>query len=268
MAKAVLGVIGGSGVYDLPGLEDVREERIASPWGEPSDALRIGRIGATRDGLPAPPRTRAPLFSLRHQLPRQYRRDEARRRHRPHLRLGLRLLQAGAHPGPFRARRPVRRPHLRARELVLRQGLRRACARWRIRSGRACRSGIAEAAEAEKIPSCAAAPMSAWRGRNSRPMRSRSPTRRSDYDVIGMTNMPEAKLAREAEISYATIAMVTDYDCWHPEHDAVDVAAVDRRRAAQRRQGRTPRRPRRAGFPGRARAVPGEARTGRSTGRS
>ncbi len=46
------------------------------------------------------------------------------------------------------------------------------------------------------------------------------------YDVIGMTNMPEAKLAREAEITYATIAMVTDYDCWHPEHDAVDVAAV------------------------------------------
>ena len=46
--KAVLGVIGGSGVYDLPGLEDVREERIVSPWGEPSDALRIGRIGATK----------------------------------------------------------------------------------------------------------------------------------------------------------------------------------------------------------------------------
>ncbi len=46
------------------------------------------------------------------------------------------------------------------------------------------------------------------------------------YDVIGMTNMPEAKLAREAEITYATIAMVTDYDCWHPDHDAVDVASV------------------------------------------
>ena len=48
----------------------------------------------------------------------------------------------------------------------------------------------------------------------------------ADYDVIGMTAMPEAKLAREAEISYATIAMVTDFDCWHPDHDAVDVAAV------------------------------------------
>src|SRR4029078_4080580 len=48
MTKAVLGIIGGSGVYDLPGLEDMREERIESPWGEPSDVLRIGRIGETR----------------------------------------------------------------------------------------------------------------------------------------------------------------------------------------------------------------------------
>lgn len=48
----------------------------------------------------------------------------------------------------------------------------------------------------------------------------------SEFDVIGMTALPEAKLAREAEISYATIAMVTDFDCWHPEHDNVDVASV------------------------------------------
>ena len=58
MNQAVLGIIGGSGVYDLPGIEDVREERIASPWGEPSDVLRTGRIGQTRGGLPAPPRAR------------------------------------------------------------------------------------------------------------------------------------------------------------------------------------------------------------------
>src|SRR5512141_2225388 len=48
MARSVLGIIGGSGVYDLPGVEDVREERVASPWGEPSDAIRTGRIGDTR----------------------------------------------------------------------------------------------------------------------------------------------------------------------------------------------------------------------------
>jgi 5'-methylthioadenosine phosphorylase len=50
--------------------------------------------------------------------------------------------------------------------------------------------------------------------------------RAMNFDVIGMTAMPEAKLAREAEMAYATIAMVTDFDCWHPEHDAVDVASV------------------------------------------
>ncbi|MDQ1309724.1 MAG: 5-methylthioadenosine phosphorylase, partial [Pseudomonadota bacterium] len=48
MAKAVLGIIGGSGIYELPGLEDIREERVSTPWGEPSDALRIGRIGGTQ----------------------------------------------------------------------------------------------------------------------------------------------------------------------------------------------------------------------------
>ena len=74
MTKAVLGIIGGSGVYDLPGLEDVREERVASPWGEPSDVLRIGRIGRTDDRVPAPPRARPPAVAVRHQLPRQYRR--------------------------------------------------------------------------------------------------------------------------------------------------------------------------------------------------
>ena len=68
--------------------------------------------------------------------------------------------------------------------------------------------------------------MSRWRARNSPRSPNRSTYKASGYDVIGMTAMPEAKLAREAEISYATIAMVTDYDCWHPEHDDVDVAAI------------------------------------------
>ena len=57
-------------------------------------------------------------------------------------------------------------------------------------------------------------------------------------DVIGMTNMPEAKLAREAELCYASVAMVTDYDCWHPDHDRVEVAA-DRRGAREQRGARS-----------------------------
>ena len=77
-----------------------------------------------------------------------------------------------------------------------------------------------------------------------------------------MTNMPEAKLAREAEITYATIAMVTDFDCWHPSHDAVDVAAViavARANADKAARLVARARPR---FPGRARAVPGRLRPG------
>ena len=85
------------------------------------------------------------------------------------------------------------------------------------------------------------------------------------YSVIGMTNMPEAKLAREAEICYATVAMVTDFDCWHPEHDAVTVqdiikvlmANADRAKRAGGAAG--------AGFSARARAMSRSAPTARST---
>ena len=83
-----------------------------------------------------------------------------------------------------------------------------------------------------------------------------------EASVIGMTNMPEAKLAREAELGYATIAMVTDYNSWHPEHDMVDVASVIRvlnanREHVQRLVGAA--RPR---LPGRARGLPDRLRSG------
>jgi 5'-methylthioadenosine phosphorylase len=68
-----------------------------------------------------------------------------------------------------------------------------------------------------------AAPTCAWKGRSSRPWPSRTLYRASGFDIIGMTNLQEAKLAREAEICYTTLALVTDYDCWHPDHDSVTV---------------------------------------------
>ena len=72
------------------------------------------------------------------------------------------------------------------------------------------------------------------------------------YSVIGMTNMPEAKLAREAELCYATVAMVTDFDCWHPDHDAVTVAGHHQGAHRQRRKGQAPGGAARPRFPARA----------------
>ena len=72
----------------------------------------------------------------------------------------------------------------------------------------------------------AAAPTSAWRGRSSRRWPSRTSIARGARHVIGMTNLQEAKLAREAEICYTTMALVTDYDCWHPDHDSVTVEMI------------------------------------------
>ena len=91
MTKTVLGIIGGSGVYDIPGLENARWERVKSPWGEPSDELLTGTLHGRGPGVPAAPRPRPYPVADHDQLPRQYRRAEARRRHRRDLGLGLRL---------------------------------------------------------------------------------------------------------------------------------------------------------------------------------
>ena len=112
MTKAIVGVIGGSGVYHLPGLTDLREEAVPTPWGEPSDALRFGRIGDDRGRLPRPARPRPPLLALDDQLPRQHRRAEARRRHRHHRALGLRLVPSRPLSRRLRPDRPVRGPDL------------------------------------------------------------------------------------------------------------------------------------------------------------
>ena len=80
--------------------------------------------------------------------------------------------------------------------------------------------------EKSNCASFATAPMCAWKARSFQRWLKASPTNSFGYAVIGMTNMPEAKLAREAEICYASVAMVTDYDCWHPDHDAVTVQDI------------------------------------------
>jgi 5'-methylthioadenosine phosphorylase len=225
MAKAVLGVIGGSGVYDLPGLEDVREVQVDSPWGEPSDALRVGRVDRTEV-----------VFLPRHG--RGHRFSPSDINYRANIdamkRLGVTDIVSVSACGSLR---PEIYPGL---FVLVDQFVDRTYRREPSFFGRGCvahvsmahpvspllQQRIADAAKAEGIEALIGGTYVCIEGPQFSTYAESTTYRAQDYDVIGMTNMPEARLAREAEISYATIAMVTDFDCWHPEHDAVDVAAV------------------------------------------
>ena len=225
MTKAVLGVIGGSGVYDLPGLEDVREERVASPWGEPSDALRIGRVGAT-----------AVVFLPRHG--RGHRLSPSDIDYRANIdalkRVGVTDLVSISACGSFREELPP------GRFVLVDQFVDRTFRRETSFFGRGCvahvsmahpvgprlQQRIAEAASAEGIEVARGGTYVCMEGPQFSSQAESLANRAAGHAVIGMTNMPEAKLAREAEITYATIAMVTDYDCWHPGHEAVEVSDV------------------------------------------
>ena len=223
--KAILGIIGGSGIYDLPGLEDVREERVASPWGEPSDALRFGRVGETRV-----------VFLPRHG--RGHRLSPSDIDYRANIdvlkRAGVTDLVSLSACGSFKE-------DLSPGTFVLvDQFLDRTVRRESSFFGAGCvahvsmahpvgpalQRRIALAAAAERIEVRRGGTYVCMEGPQFSSLAESRAYRAAGFDVIGMTNMPEAKLAREAEITYATIAMVTDYDCWHPDHDAVSVADV------------------------------------------
>ncbi len=225
MTKAVLGVIGGSGVYDLPGLEEVREERVATPWGEPSDAFRIGRVGAT-----------PVVFLPRHGRGHRYSPSDINYRANIDAmkRLGVTDILSISACGSFKAElypglfvlvdQFVDRTHRRESSFFGQGCVAHVSMAHPV--GPALQARIAAAAAAESIRIARGGTYVCIEGPQFSSYAESTTYRAQGYDVIGMTNMPEAKLAREAEITYATIAMVTDYDCWHPEHDAVDVAAV------------------------------------------
>lgn len=227
MAKAVLGVIGGSGIYDLPGLENVRAEHIHSPWGEPSGALRIGEIA----GLPV-------VFLPRHD--KGHRLSPSDINYRANIdvlkRVGVTDLISLSACGSFRE-------ELSPGTFVLvDQFVDRTYNRASSFFGKGCvahvsmahpvsprlRIHLAAAAETAGIRVAREGTYVCIEGPQFSSYAESMTYRALGYAVIGMTNMPEAKLAREAEICYATVAMVTDYDCWHPDHDAVTVQDVIR----------------------------------------
>jgi 5'-methylthioadenosine phosphorylase len=225
MAKAILGVIGGSGVYDLPGLEQRETKIITSPWGEPSGSLLTGEI----DGLPI-------VFLARHD--KGHRLSPSDINYRANIdvlkRAGVTDLVSLSACGSFKE-------HLAPGTFVLvDQFVDRTHKRESSFFGKGCvahvsmahpvsprlRIHIAEAARAEDIAIVRDGTYVCIEGPQFSTLAESLTYKNLGYSVIGMTNMPEAKLAREAEICYATVAMVTDFDCWHPDHDAVTVQDI------------------------------------------
>jgi 5'-methylthioadenosine phosphorylase len=227
MTKAVLGIIGGSGLYELPGLENVREERIASPWGVPSAALHIGEIA----GLPV-------AFMSRHD--KGHRLSPTDINYRANIdvmkRAGVTDLVSLSACGSFKEELPP------GSFVLVDQFVDRTFARASSFFGKGCvahvsmahpvsprlRLNLAAAAETENIPIARSGTYVCIEGPQFSTLAESLTYKNLGYSVIGMTNLPEAKLAREAEICYATVAMVTDFDCWHPDHDAVTVTDIIR----------------------------------------
>jgi len=227
MVKAVVGVIGGSGVYDLPGLGDLREERVSTPWGEPSDTLRFGRIGAAEV-----------VFLPRHGRGHVYSPSDINYRANVYAlkAAGVTDLVSVSACGSYREDLPP------GCFVLADQFVDRTSGRASSFFGKGCvahvsmghpvspllQDAIASAARQENIRFQKGGVYVCMEGPQFSTMAESLTYKGLGYDVVGMTAMPEAKLAREAEMSYAIIAMVTDYDCWRPEYDHVDVASIIR----------------------------------------
>ena len=225
MTRSVLGIIGGSGIYDLPGLEKVQSTEIKSPWGEPSAALRVGEIS----GLPV-------VFLSRHD--QGHRLSPSDINYRANIdvlkRAGVTDLVSLSACGSFKEELPP------GTFVLVDQFVDRTHKRENSFFGKGCvahvsmahpvsprlRIHLAEAAMAEGLDVVRDGTYVCMEGPQFSTLAESLTYKGLGYSVIGMTNMPEAKLAREAEICYATVAMVTDFDCWHPDHDAVTVQDI------------------------------------------
>ena len=225
MTKSVLGIIGGSGIYDLPGLENVREERIASPWGEASAALRMGEIA----GLPV-------VFLSRHD--KGHRLSPSDINYRANIdvmkRVGVTDLVSLSACGSFKEELPpgtfvlvdqfVDRTYKREGSFFGKGMV--AHVSMAHPTSPKLRQRIDEASGKEGLAVVRGGTYVCIEGPQFSTYAESMTYKTLGYSVIGMTNMPEAKLAREAEICYASVAMVTDFDCWHPGHEAVTVADI------------------------------------------
>jgi 5'-methylthioadenosine phosphorylase len=224
MAKAVLGIIGGSGVYDIE-MDKARWKSVKSPWGKPSDQVRMGEIA----GLPV-------VFLPRHGRGHVYSPTSINYRANIDVmkRLGVTDLISLSAVGSLKEELPP------GTFVLIDQFIDRTFAREKSFFGTGCvahvpfshpvspalQDRLETALKAEGISHARGGTYVVMEGPQFSTLAESHLYRSWGASVIGMTNMPEAKLAREAEMSYATVAMVTDYDSWHEEHGTVDVAKV------------------------------------------
>ena len=220
-----IGIIGGSGLYSMPGFELDQEERIETPWGWPSDAYMIGKLAGkevvflARHGRghrisPSELNFRANIYGLKslgvERIISLSAVGSLKEEHRP---LDFVI------PDQFFDRTKARPSTFFGEGLVVHIGF----------SDPICpqlADVVYGACQAEGVKATLGGTYLCMEGPQFSTKAESNVYRRWGMDVIGMTNLQEAKLAREAEICYATVAMVTDYDCWHPEHDAVTVNQI------------------------------------------
>ncbi len=218
----VLGIIGGSGLYDLPGLSDTAWVTVETPWGAPSDQVFTGTLAT-----PAGPARLAflPRHGRGHRIPPSalnFRANIAALKQ-----LGATDVLSLSAVGGLRADLPP------GSFVIVDQFIDRTFAREKSFFGAGCVAHVSmahpvcprlgdhlQAALAGlDVPHVRGGTYLAMEGPQFSTLAESQLYRSWNCDVIGMTNMPEAKLAREAELCYATVAMVTDFDCWHPQHD-------------------------------------------------
>jgi len=224
-ARATIGIIGGSGLYTMPGLVDTREIRVKTPFGEPSDGIVIGTLEGKRVAflarhgrghriLPSEINFRANICAMKQLGVERIISASA-----------VGSLQEDLRPGEF---------------LIADQFVDRTKNRVSTFFGGGlvahvtfdkptCGQVSAVLADASAKCGVKVHPRGTYvciEGPQFSTLAEAHVHRQLRFEVIGMTNVTEAKLAREAELCYATIAMITDYDCWHPEHESVTGAQI------------------------------------------
>jgi 5'-methylthioadenosine phosphorylase len=227
LIEPVIGIIGGSGLYDIEGLEEKQWRAVETPWGAPSDELLFGRLAGVRC-----------VFLPRHG--RGHRLSPTHLNYRANIdamkRVGVTDILSMSAVGSLKESLPP------GHFVIVDQFIDRSFAREKSFFGDGCVAHVSvahpvcarlgdaleAAARGLGLPVTRGGTYLVMEGPQFSTKAESELYRSWGCSVIGMTNMPEAKLAREAEINYATVAMVTDYDCWHEDHDHVTVEAVVR----------------------------------------